>query len=105
SFPRRGPQAGPPGGGPTTPAARRWPRAGVRAAVGGGGGGLFLPPGPGPPMSVETSSGDPMGPRRWNCTLPDQFGIPLTVTVAESLTETDPPSIDVDPVMLECVVR
>jgi hypothetical protein len=21
-------------------------------------------------MSVDTSSGDPIGPRRWNCTLP-----------------------------------
>jgi hypothetical protein len=29
---------------------------------------------------------------------------PKTVTVAESLTETDPVPIEVDPVMLDCVV-
>src|SRR5262245_56432652 len=55
-------------------------------------------------MSVDTSNGDPIGPRRWNCTVPFQVVTPVTVTVAESLTETDPVPIDVDPVMLECVV-
>src|SRR5262249_53067061 len=66
------------------------------------GGGLLT--GTGPPMLVETSSGDPMGPRRWNCTVPFQVVTPVTVTVAESWTETDPVPIDVDPVMLDCVV-
>src|SRR5262245_40375584 len=55
-------------------------------------------------MSVETSSGDPIGPRTWNCTVPLQVATPVTVTVAESLPETDPVPIGVDPVMLDCVV-
>src|SRR5262249_32742592 len=55
-------------------------------------------------MSVDVSNGEPIGPRRWNCTVPPQTGVPVTATVAESVTGTDPVPIDVDPVMLECVV-
>src|SRR5215472_15509628 len=55
-------------------------------------------------MSVSVSNGDPMGPRRWNCTVPFQVAMPVTVTVAESLAETDPVPIEVDPVILDCVV-
>ena len=58
----------------------------------------------GPPMLVEVSSAPPMGPRRLNCTVPFQVETPVTLTVAESLTETDPLPIDVLPVMLDCVV-
>src|SRR5512132_1933565 len=54
-------------------------------------------------MSVDASFAAPIGPRRWNCTVPDQVVTPVTVTVAESLTETEPVPIEVDPVMLECV--
>src|SRR5262245_23533671 len=55
-------------------------------------------------MSVDASNGDPIGPRRWNCTVPPQVGMPVTVTVAESLAETDPVPIEVDPVRLDWVV-
>src|SRR5262249_38921651 len=55
-------------------------------------------------MSVDVSSGEPIGPRRWNCTVPRQVDTPVTVTVAESLTETDPVPMEVVPVMLDCVV-
>src|SRR5262249_29112817 len=51
-----------------------------------------------------TSNGDPIGPRRWNCTVPVQVAVPVTVTVAESLTGNDPVPIGVEPVTLDCVV-
>ena len=66
--------------------------------------GVVLLTATGPPMSVDTSIADPIGPRRWNCTVPFQVVTPGTVTVAESLTETDPVPIEVDPVTLDCVV-
>jgi hypothetical protein len=66
--------------------------------------GVLLLTATGPPMSVDASIGDPIGPRRWNCTVPDQVEMPVTATVAESLTETDPVPIEVVPVTLDCVV-
>jgi hypothetical protein len=41
----------------------------------------------GVPMSVDASSADPIGRRRWNCTVPFQVDTPCTETVAESLTD------------------
>src|SRR5262245_32533831 len=55
-------------------------------------------------MSVETSFAAPIGPRRWNCTVPPQVAMPSTLTVALSLTGTDPVPIDADPPVLSWVV-
>src|SRR5262245_52882303 len=55
-------------------------------------------------MSVDTSRADPMGPRTWNCTVPDHVVTPVTVTVAESWPVTEPVPMDAEPVMLDCDV-
>jgi hypothetical protein len=76
----------------------------VNAAVLDGTVGLVLLIATGPPMSVDTSSGEPIGPFTWNCTVPDHVDTPVTATVAESLTDTDPVPMDLVPVTLECEV-
>ena len=73
-------------------------------AVADGTVGVVLLTATGPPMSVDTSFAAPIGPRRWNCTVPLQVVTPVTVTVAESLTETDPVPIEVVPPETLCCV-